>query len=241
MFLKVFKKEIKKLLRKYLGLGKKPLGWKVRFDSRSKAFRVNRKNVNADLKSRMWERSLPPLDQGTLGMCTGAACVGLLATDPNSSDGVMDDAIFNKDLAVKIYSRATELDQFDGQYPPNDTGSSVLSAMKAAKEFGLISEYKWCFSLEDVLFALSYLGPVEVGLLWYEGFEYPDRNGLVKIKGKAEGGHAFQLIGIDVEKELVWAVNSWGLDWGKDGRFCFSFADLKKLLDEHGEAVMIIN
>jgi hypothetical protein len=105
-----------------------------------------------------------------------------LATEPNASDGIADKIKFDQALAVKIYSRATEIDPFVGSYPPKDTGSSVLSAMKAAKEMGLISEYRWCFGAEEVLIALSNPGPVEIGVRWYEGFDKPDCNGLVKNK-----------------------------------------------------------
>lgn len=216
------------------------IGRHENFDEKSKNYRAITPEVQRQLKTRTWNRTLPALSQGKLGSCTGNSCVGLLATEPNSSDGIADNVKLDQALAIKIYSRATEIDPFSGTYPPTDTGSSVLSAMKAAKEFGLIKEYRWCFGLEEVLIALSNLGPVSIGVRWYQGFDKPDCKGFVKISGSKRGGHAFQLIGIDVEKRVVWAVNSWGSSWGKNGRFCFSFEDLDRLLKENGEAVMVI-
>lgn len=223
----------------WTGLLSRRLGRHENFDEKSKEHRAITPEVERTLKTKMWKRELPPLNQGRLGSCSGNSCVGLLATEPNCHDGVGDNIKFDEDLAVKIYSKATEIDPFQGTYPPTDTGSSVLSTMKVAKSLGLISEYKWCFGVEEVLIALSNLGPVAVGVKWYEGFQKPDCDGLVKISGNIRGGHAFELIGIDVEKRVVWAMNSWGKFWGKNGMFCFSFEDLDRLLKENGEAVMI--
>ena len=174
------------------------------------------------------------------GNCTGNAVVGLLATHPNDIDGIADNTNFSEGLAVNLYSRATELDQYVGTYPPDDTGSSVLSAMKAAKEYLLIEEYRWCFGLEDVLRTLSYVGPVAIGVNCYAGFYRPDSKGLIKISGERRGGHAVELLGIDAKNKVVWGINSWGRWWGKCGRFCMSFDDLNRLLKERGEAVTIV-
>ena len=87
-----------------------------------------------------------------------------------------------------------------------------------------------------MLKTLSSVGPVEVGVSWYEGFDKPDAKGLVKIAGTVRGGHAFELLGVDADKQLVWAINSWGPGWGLAGRFAFSWKDLDRLLREQGEA-----
>ena len=226
--------------RRWLGLRKRKyrLGRHVRFDERSLAFRVGPPELT--LVSKIWERALPPLQQGQVGSCTGNGCVGVLATSPVSMDGIADNIEFCEALAVKIYTRASEIDNFEGKYPEQDTGSSVLSAMQAAKEFGLISGYQWCLGTEDVLQTLSHVGPVEVGFMWTSGFDQPDSTGLVRLGGKNQGGHAFELIGLDVEREVVWAVNSWGSGWGANGRFCFSFEDLRTLMKNQGEAVRVI-
>lgn len=139
--------------------------------------------------------------------------------------------------AVRIYSEATVLDGFDGTYPPDDNGSSGLAACKAAKNEGLIGSYRWAFGLDEALAALV-LSPVMVGVGWYDGFDAPNPEGLVHVSGSIRGGHEFTLIGLDVKAETVFAVNSWGTGWGLHGRFCFSFADLSRLLTEDGDAVV---
>ena len=43
------------------------------------------------------------------------------------------------------------------------------------------------------------------------------------------------------ENELVIAENSWGIGWGLNGRFSFSWTDLDRLLQEQGEAATIVS
>ncbi|HLP30539.1 MAG TPA: hypothetical protein VK150_04195 [Geothrix sp.] len=207
------------------------LGRHLHFDDRSWNFPVPLRK-GATIRTRTWDRGLRAFNQGELGSCTGNGAVGLLCTEPYRQSG----ARYSEALARKVYSRATRDDTIVGAWPPRDTGSTVLGAMKALKALGLTRGYRWCFGLDDVLKALSTLGPVEVGLNWYEGFDQPNARGLVKVRGAVRGGHAFELLGVDAERKLVWAINSWGPDWGLRGRFAFSWKDLDRLLHEEGEA-----
>jgi hypothetical protein len=207
------------------------LGRHIHFDDRSWNFRVPLLK-GAAIQTRTWERTVKAFNQGDLGSCTGNGAAGVACTDPFRQKGVR----YTEALAKKVYSHATHDDTIVGAWPPKDTGSTVLGAMKALKDLGLSKGYHWCFSLDDVLKTLSTLGPVEVGVNWYEGFDKPDAKGLVKIGGSVRGGHAFEILGVDAEKKLVWAINSWGPDWGHDGRFAFSWKDLDRLLHEQGEA-----
>ena len=206
------------------------LGRHVHFDDRSWNFRVPLRKA-AIIQTRTWDRTVKPFNQGELGSCTGNGAVGVLCTEPYRQKGIR----YTEALARKVYSQATKDDTIVGDWPPKDTGSTVLAAMKALKDLKLAKGYHWCFGLDDVLKTLSTLGPVEVGLSWYEGFDKPDAKGLVKIAGSVRGGHAFELLGVDADKKLVWAVNSWGTDWGLQGRFAFSWKDLDRLLHENGE------
>ena len=207
------------------------LGRHVHFDERSRNFAVALPR-KAAIQSRIWKRPTKAFNQGELGSCTGNGAVGVICTEPYRHSGLR----YTEALARKIYREATHLDTIAGIYPPDDNGSTVLGAMKALRALKLVKGYQWCFGLEDVLKTLSTLGPVEVGLNWYEGFDKPDANGLVKVRGAMRGGHAFELLGVDAERQLVWGINSWGPDWGLQGRFAFSWKDLDRLLHEDGEA-----
>lgn len=209
------------------------LGRHVHFDDRSLAF-LAPKGTGA-VTSRLWARTIPAFQQGSFGSCTGNGSVGLLATEPFFKPGSVVDEV----LSRAVYSRATALDSIRGGFPPDDTGSTVLAAGKALVAMGLATSYVWCLGLDHVLQTLSNVGPVAVGVSWHTGFDYPSARGLVHLSGKIEGGHCFELLGIDVEKQEVIAINSWGSSWGVKGRFRIRWADLDKLLKDDGEAMTI--
>src|SRR5436189_70085 len=80
--------------------------------------------------------------------------------------------------------------------------------------------YRWAFSLDDVLHAVSQVGPVVIGCNWYEGMMEPDSTGIVHPTGDVVGGHCVLVRGVAVKREWVRFRNSWG-DWGPlhgDGR-----------------------
>ena len=210
------------------------LGRHVHFDERSRNFAVPLQ-MAATITTRIWTRRVQALTQGELGSCTGNGAVGLLCTEPFRQKGVR----YTEALARKVYSQASRLDTLVGAWPPDDTGSTLLGAMKALRVLGLAKGYHWCFGREDVLRTLATLGPVAVGVSWYEGFDQPDARGLVRVSGAVRGGHAFEVLGVDAERKLVWAINSWGPAWGLQGRFAFSWEDLDRLLHESGEAVTL--
>ena len=213
------------------------LGRNVNHDVRSLRFLVS--SPARELKSTEHERVIPVLDQGDLGSCTGNAAVGALGTKPLYDALPSGHPALDEDLAVKVYSAATSLDPFDGEYPPTDTGSDGLSAAKACKNLGLISGYLHATSLEAMQNALQDT-PVIVGVNWYEGFDNPDSNGLVSVSGKVRGGHEFEVVGVDMEQQRFHAINSWGLGFGKDGHFWFSFDSMTRLLSEDGDCTQLV-
>lgn len=171
----------------------------------------------------LWKRLSPILDQGQLGSCTGNAFTGWLGCAPYSNSAA-EAARFDEQFAVNVYSMATAIDAFPGEYPPDDTGSSGLAVAKAGKNLGLISKYSWVTTTNGLIAAL-YKSPVIVGVPWYTGFYTPGSgNGVVYPSGKIEGGHEFLIRGYDPKTQLFTADNSWGASWGVQGSFKFSKA-----------------
>lgn len=215
------------------------LGRHVNHDPRSLAFQVPRRA--GAVQSVQHARAIPVLDQGSLGSCTGNAAEGALGTAPiyATIPGTVavrptGDATVDEQQAVALYSAATSLDDFDGQYPPTDTGSDGLSVAKACQRAGLISGYRHATSLDAALAALA-VRPVITGVNWYEGMDEPDRDGLVHVSGQVRGGHEFVLDEIVADEQLIGFTNSWSTDWGVDGRAYISFDDFERLLHEQGD------
>jgi hypothetical protein len=176
------------------------------------------------------------LDQGREGACTGFAVAHELIAQPSVVRRGID-AHFAK---TKIYWEAQKIDRFKGgSYPGADPymeGSSVLAAMKIAKRLGYISEYRWAFGIEDVKKAISEIGPVVLGIPWYEGMFEPASCGKLHPIGEKVGAHAILARGIHVPGRKILLHNSWGSDWGDNGCAWISWDDLAYCLRRGGEA-----
>jgi len=220
--------------------GRYPLGRHVHHDTRSLAFPYRTEHL--PLVSAKHQRQVPVFDQGQTGSCTGNAAVGALGTDPLF--GALTDTVrnqLNEATAISVYSEATALDPFPGAYPPTDTGSDGTSIAKVTKSRGWISGYEHAFSLDAALKALG-VTPIIVGTNWYESMFDPAPDGHVSIApgSKVAGGHEYVIDQINVDKEICWATNSWGLGFGAQGRFYLTFATLERLLREDGDATVLL-
>lgn len=217
------------------------LGRLVEHDPRSRYYAFPLAKIKP--RSVMWAHNAKVLDQGILGACTGYALAQLLNTERywrnrvqgNKYRGYTRSRRFLdwKD-AVEFYSSATQLDEFPGQYPPTDTGSSGLGVSKAGQQFHYFSGYQHTFTFEQFLAALAY-GPVLAGTNWYESMFYPKGNGYITIGGELVGGHEYVVLGWNSVTEYVTCLNSWSNTWGIDGRFKMSGVDFKRLMYEQGD------
>lgn len=211
------------------------LGRHVEHDERSRQYGVERHA--GPLKAVKWKRHGQPLDQDLptpLGSCTGNAIAGVLNTEPFYRAGAK---LRTEDDAIRVYELATQLDAIQGAYPPDDTGSSGLAACKAAKRLGLISGYRHAFGITDALAALQ-RGPVITGVDWYEGFDTPDRDGMVRIAGQVRGGHEFEVLEFNPVTMHVAGENSWGPAYGLHGKFRFSVETWAMLLAAQGDVTI---
>lgn len=222
------------------------LGRHIEHDPRSRAYALSDDLLPRTYTSATHAVSIPVLDQGNLGSCTGNAAEALVGADPlygaipaTVATRPTGDAIADEQQAIALYTAATRLDGIQGVYPPTDTGSTGLAVAKAAQKAGLISGYQHALSLDATLKALT-AAPLIIGANWYDGFDSPTPQGLVRISGSVRGGHEFLLYGIDAETKTVLARNSWGTGWGVAGCFSFSFDDLGRLLDEDGDATAFV-
>lgn len=156
------------------------------------------------------------LDQRREGACEGFAFAHEAAAKPEVAKGITDQ------WARELYWAAQKLDPWDGgAWPgafPFYEGTSTLAAASALKAAGVIKNYLWGRTELEVCYALAYKGPVVLGIDWYESMFNPDADGFIAPTGSIAGGHAILAIGVSLKRNAVLLHNSWGPDWGGQGR-----------------------
>jgi hypothetical protein len=175
-------------------------------------------------------------DQGESSMCVAFSWVHWLEDGPVVQDAIDGRAkpFYNPE---KFYKEAQLRDGFPGN---NYNGSSVRAGAKMLKELGIIKEYRWAFTLNEVVRTLINVGPMVVGTKWYEDMYEPDKSGLVRPTGAGAGGHAYVLNGVDKKKGLIRFKNSWSRKWGDRGYGYITFEDFQTLLSRNGDACIAI-
>ena len=205
------------------------------------------------LKSASHERVAAPFDQDhcnptviqslggdpsvtALGNCTANAALGVLMTTPFHRP----EWAFTEDDAVRLYHEETVLDdsQIPGEWPPTDTGSTGPWSMLALEKRGYIKDWVHTCSLHTAL-RLLVAGPISIGVSWYQSMFEPDAADTIHVDEASglAGGHQLEVLALDVEGQRVQICNSWGPDWGADGRAWLSWTDMDLLLHEGGDVV----
>jgi hypothetical protein len=174
-------------------------------------------------------------DQGQEGACVGFGMAHELAARP--AEVKQTDA----SMARVLYWEAQKIDPWDGgSYPgasPFYEGTSVLAGVKVVQELGYMESYRWAFGIEDLILGVGYNGPAVLGINWYEGMYNTDSDGYIHPTGNKVGGHCLLCRSISIKKQHFILRNSWGKGWGINGDCYISINDMKKLLEEDGEAV----
>lgn len=206
------------------------LDWEPNWDPKSDLFRLAALDcfVNGSERANIRRTKSVWLDQGREGACTGFGTGHVLASTPNSFRDIVDA------VAFEIYYEARRQDEWPGE---DYDGSSVNGAMRAARLMSYVREWRWCKTLAEVRHALSYHGPLVIGVNWYSGMFSPDAVGTLRISGTIAGGHALMLAGYKTVNGARWyrLENSWGPTWGDKGGCWISELDLQRLLNERGE------
>lgn len=174
---------------------------------------------------------IPNPDQGTIGCCTGCA----KASQFNAIRNRVKGRVLRIDDALKIYSKATELDPWAGSYPPIDTGSSGLASAQAAKILGYGLEYYWHFGgVDEVIHDIVVNGKaVSIGSWWYWDMFSPDKDNRITPTGGKAGGHQYIARGYDKKRDWV-MIRCW---WGPGYRDVWiARQDLNDLLMDDGDA-----
>ena len=180
---------------------------------------------------RYWNDTGAFYDQLQTPQCVAYAWAHWLEDGPITYDGLR----FSAEAIRDLYWEAQQRDEWPGS---NYEGTSVRGGAKALLDRKLITEYRWAFTIEQVVSCLLHDGPMVVGTNWYSGMFQADSEDILHIRGGVSGGHAYCLNGINLKRGLIRIKNSWGTTWAGDGRAMISIEDFERLLREDGEACL---
>lgn len=181
------------------------------------------------------------------GNCTIEAGAGCLTTGPFNLSSVQRKPLATERARLKLYQEETELDGFEGSWPTEDTGSSVLDFCKLAVRHGWASGYEWAMSAPEAEAAIL-RGSLDVGMLWTSDMDRPDHRGRIRPTGEERGGHSWQVYGRvhDVDEWMWLGFQSWGFSWPefpadrRSGTFAMGDRDFHSLRERQGEVALLI-
>jgi hypothetical protein len=193
-------------------------------------------------------------DQGQEGACVGFGLTHEAAAFPVAVTGLSNDF-----ARTKVYWPAQEIDEWQGgSYPgaaPFYEGTSVLAGAKVMQRLGYYKSYYWALNIQELAVGVGLTGPAVIGVNWYEGM-YDTVNGYISPTGRLAGGHCICVVGVkivwkswinwftsrtwenvDLDRSYFILHNSWGPQWGENGRAKLSLRDADRLLNEQGDAM----
>lgn len=210
----------------------------INHDPRSLAFKVP---LDVEIKTINWEHKAPVLHQGTSNACTGMAFTQMVNMECNTElrkkiSGKTD--YLDDQFAYQVYSKATEIDEFPGQMPTEDTGSSALAVCKVAHRAEWISKYQTAIGWEECQKAIQ-TSPVMIGVLWTNMMNQPRDDGFIEPLGNELGGHEVLMTGLDVENQYVTLLSSYGESYGHRGQVKMKVDQFSWLLHQLGDAMTV--
>lgn len=167
----------------------------------------------------------PILDQGDTPQCVGYAWRQFLTSEPTCTT--------TGPTPTEIYLEAQKLDEWPGE---SYDGTSVRGGAEFMTNQARLKSYVWAANEIDIRDFLITTGTVVMGTDWLSSMFNPRPDGTLKVNGQLAGGHAYLLVGYDVQRNAVKMVQSWG-DWGPlHGYAYIKMSDLGKLMRAGGEA-----
>lgn len=226
-----------------LGLGRLPAP-----DARDTNFLARElfKADNIERKYRSWPAHVSALYQASLPHCVAFSWMHFMVDSPQTHKVIVSDpgsaviAVRGVDTTISTNDFYNDC-QLNDEWPGEDySGTSVRAGAKVLKAHELISEYRWAFTLDDMINCLLTQGPVIVGTNWYRDMSIPDANHYIWPSGPLEGGHAYKVDGVNIPSQRFRIKNSWSPSWGRRGFAFMAFETMERLLREEGEACIAL-
>jgi hypothetical protein len=163
----------------------------------------------SDLVAKNYYARGPILHQGDTSTCVGHAWKAWLSGEPISTQ--------TGPTPFEIYDGSIVRDEWEQNNADPDRvyGTSVRAGAKYLTELGHVRSYVWAFSADDVLrWVLGGYGGVVLGIRWLSDMNHPTSEGIIRSRGRRQGGHAIYCFGADRVRGLAALQNSWGAEWG---------------------------
>jgi hypothetical protein len=210
---------------------------KIKFDKNSLDYNIERTLDGLEPFTKLWPCGLILKQEG--GSCAAFA-VGLeLAALPVPCKGITVENVIRKS-----YWPAQMGDDFPGgEYPnasPRKGGTALIDVLKLARKYGACDTFEWSFTMRGIQVGIAHNGPAIVGTECYEGMLKPDRDGYIHPTGRSVGGHAYLLLGVNMELGYFDVLMAWGPGWGQWGRAKITFADFDLLRRRSGECAFLV-
>jgi hypothetical protein len=168
-------------------------------------------------------------DQGRTPQCVAYAWLHCLSDGPATRD------LHKLPQPDDLYCEAQKRDAWDGDCTdPKYDGTSVRAGAKVLRDLGLLAEYRWCSTVSEAVDVLLNVGPIVVGSRWPDGF-METHNGYVGFTRSGDAGHAYVLNGVNKSGGKVRLKNSWGREWGDEGRAWMTMRALSGLVNGGAE------
>ncbi len=105
-------------------------------------------------------------------------------------------------------------------YPLLPSGSGNSSAAHRISAYYAVTK-----SRDAIKRALVLRGTLLFGTPWFNSWFYPNASGVLPAADYQVGGHAIRVVGYD--QTGVWLANSWGTDYGVNGRVHMSWSQVE--------------
>jgi hypothetical protein len=182
-----------------------------------------------------------PLDQGPTATAVAHAWTGFLCAAPLMHEHPPD--IYQTHQGIVPLDEWVENDREQEATDPREFvyGTSIRAGAKYLQSIGLIKSYLWTRDVDEAAtWILAGEGTLVFGTTWHAQMSHPDARGTVTVAGGPVGSHAFLGVGYNRRYKMFRCLNSWGREFGADGRFWIGHDDMQRLLDDDGECCAAI-
>ena len=198
-------------------------------------FKIKREEVDEELIRKSWEYK-EVFDQKNTSMNVGCAWTSYLSTKMPVEELGMTEAEFAKSLYHEsqlsdVWSTWTT-NAINATETNHKYGTSIIRAGMILRDQNFFKDLVWTEDVYDLSNFILTRGAAIIASNWTSEMNNVDPNGFVRPNGSYEGNHCWLVYGVDDVWETFFALNSWGRNYGKDGKFLVKFADMKKILKD---------